>query len=110
MNIEIEYCYRDFGNFKSYNSVIFGNLSNMPIGAVHENLLRLMGEDRTFVASKLSLPEMFFTDSPYDPDLDWEMHEYCAATETDTLINDALGRDIRELMSQMEQLTLNRQC
>lgn len=103
MNIELEYCYRDFGNNKRYNSVIFSNRSNTPLWKIEEGLLRHLGDRHTFSASQLELPEMFFRDCPYDPSLDWEMHEYCGAKETDVPTNDARGRDIREFLSQLRE-------
>lgn len=104
MNIELEYRYRDFGNFKNYGSVVFGNQSNLAIEEVDLAILELVGDDQTFVASRLGIPEMFFTDFPYDPDLDWEMHEYSRVSETDLPINDAQHRDICDLLSQMRAI------
>ncbi len=98
MNVEFQYRYRDFGNFKRYNSVIFGNQSDLPIDDISRILLQLTGGDETFVASELGVPEMFFTDFPYNPNLDWHMHEYCGVSKTELPINDAQKRDIKDLL------------
>lgn len=102
MNVEFQYRYRDFGNFKNYGSVVFGNQSGLPTDEINRGLIQLTGDDETFAASRLGIPEMFFTDFPYNPDLDWEMHEYCRVSPTKLPVNDAQGRDIEELLSQMK--------
>jgi hypothetical protein len=103
LNVEFEYRYRDFGNFKRYNSVVFGNLSDMPINEIDQALLQIMGEEQTFAALQCKVPEMFFTEFPYDPDLDWPMHEFCGVCVTDLPINDLHGRDIEDLIRQMRE-------
>lgn len=102
MNIEFTYRYRDLGNFKNHGSVIFGNQKDLSVEKIDEVLINLTGENQTFVASRLKIPEMFFADFPYDPELDWEMHEYCGVSVTDLPINDILGRDIDDLIAQMK--------
>ena len=100
MNIEFEYRYRDFGNNKRYGVVVFGNRTNILIERIRLRLQRLMiGDGMTFSASHLKIPEMFFPDSPFDPALDWEMHEFCDASDTDLPVNDVGGRDITEVVS-----------
>jgi hypothetical protein len=104
MNVEFQYRYRDFGNYKRYSSVVFGNKRGMPIDDISRILLQLVGDDETFTASRLGIPEMFFADFPYNPSLDWEMHEYCGVSSTDLPINDAHGRDIRDLLAQLRTI------
>jgi hypothetical protein len=104
MNIEFNYRYRDFGNFKRYGSVVFGNRRGITKEEIDEALLRLTGSDQAFRASELAIPEMFFTEFPYSPRLDWEMHEYCGVSETDAEIDDVRLRDIADLLAQMEAL------
>lgn len=101
MNVEFSYRYRDFGNFKKYGSVVFGNRGGIPAEEIDQALLRLTGNEQVFVASELSIPEMFFTEFPYSPKLDWEMHEYCGVSETDAQVDDAEGRDIEDLLVQL---------
>jgi hypothetical protein len=104
MNVEFQYRYRDFGNFKRYNSVVFGNESGMQIDDISRIMLQLVGDDETFTASRLGIPETFFTDFPYNPSLDWEMHEYCGVSSTDLPNDDARSRDIRDLLAQMRAI------
>lgn len=104
MNVEFNYRYRDFGNFKKYGSVVFGNRAGIPLEKIHQALLQLTGDEEAFVASELAIPEMFFTEFPYSPRLDWEMHEYCGVSETNAQVDDTLLRDISDLLAQMEVL------
>ncbi|MGA3262411.1 MAG: hypothetical protein ABSC47_00015 [Terracidiphilus sp.] len=108
MNVEFQYRYRDFGNFKRYGSVVFGNESGLLIDDISRSLLQLTGDDETFAAFRLGIPEIFFTDFPYNPSLDWEMHEYCGVSPTDLPINDAQGRDIGDLLSRMKAIAEGR--
>jgi hypothetical protein len=101
MNVDFEYRYRDFGNNKRYGAVVFGNRTNVSIDEIRLRSQVLVGDDMAFSASWLGIPEMFFPDSPYDPALDWDMHEFCDASATDSPINDAGGRDVAEVLSQL---------
>lgn len=101
MNIELEYLYRDSGNFKNYGSIVLANKNNLAAEKVDRVLVELLGEDRAFIASRLEVPERFFADFPYDPDLDWDMHEYYQASDTNLPVNDVQGRDIGDFLLQV---------
>jgi hypothetical protein len=101
MNVEFEYQYRDLGNFKRHGSVIFGNRNCLPIQKVDLILVDFFGNDRLFLASEIEVPDMFFTEFPFKQDLDWEMHEYCAVSETQLPVNDTRKRDIVDLLAQI---------
>jgi hypothetical protein len=99
MNVAFEYRYRDLGNFKNYNSVVFANELGLPSEKIDNTLLELTGPERLFFAADHGLPEMFFKDFRYDPELDWGMHEYLGASSTDAPSDDREGRDISDLLS-----------
>ncbi|MGH9560101.1 MAG: hypothetical protein ACRD3S_01485 [Terracidiphilus sp.] len=101
MNVEFEYVYRDLGNFKNYSSVIFGNQNNLRVEEIHRRVSQILGNDPTFYASLVGIPEMFFQQFPYDPELDWPMHEYSGVSETEMSVSDAKRRDIEELLLQL---------
>jgi hypothetical protein len=103
LNIEFAYLYRDFGNFKSYNSVVFGNKNNLAPKEIDQIICEALGNDHFFEASRLKVPEMFFKQFPYDPKLDWTMHEYCGVSQTASPINDVQSRDISDLLSRLVQ-------
>lgn len=102
MNVEFSYLYRDLGNFKRYGSVVFANRGGIPITEIDQAVLHFIGNEQIFVASELAIPEMFFTEFPYSPKLDWEMHEYCGVSDTDAQVNDAEDRDIQDLIARLE--------
>ena len=103
MNVELQYMYRDFGNFKNYGAVVFGNRSAVPITAIHDELGRAFGDDLNFVAADLELPGLFFKEFAHDPDLDWEMHEFCDVVPTDLPVSDTSKRDIQDLLAKLQQ-------
>lgn len=98
MNIELEYLYRDCGNFKNYGKVVFANQRSISAKEIHEKLLSIVMPEPFFRASDLGLPDLFFKDFPYDPELDHELHEYHRVCETEEPPNDAANRDIVDLL------------
>ena len=107
MNIEVEYRYRDWGNFKKYGAVVFRNKQNLTYDEVRRRALRLSADEQFIDAARLRIPELFFTDCPFDPDLDHGMHEYCGACETESSSNDSAGRDISDFLIEMESLAVS---
>jgi len=102
MNIEFEYRYRDWGNFKKYGAVVFNNQHRLSIDEVSQRVLCASIEGQFFDASQLGIPELFFHDSPFDPDLDHGMHEFCSVSETGLPADDTPNRDILDLLLKME--------
>ena len=98
MNIALEYLYRDCGNFKNYGKVVFANHRNLSAKEIHKKVLSTTIPEPFFRASVLALPDLFFKDFPYDPELDHELHEYHGVCETEEPPNDAANRDIADLL------------
>jgi hypothetical protein len=103
MNIELEYIYRDSGNFKNFGKVVFANKRSLTAKEIHEEVLRAVMPEPFFRASDLGLPDLYFKDFPYDPELDHELHEYRRVSETKEPTNDAADRDITDLLSVIEK-------
>jgi hypothetical protein len=102
MNIEFEYRYRDWGNFKRYGSVVFQNQHHLTIEDVCQRVQFALTDDQFFDASQLGIPGLFFRDSPFDPDLDHGLHEFCSVSQMEPSANDAHNRDILDLLLKME--------
>ena len=51
LNINFEYRYRDYGNFKNYNSVVFGNEKNLTVEEIDRIISQVLGYDPTFEAA-----------------------------------------------------------
>jgi len=104
VNVEFQYLYRDAGNFKNFGSVIFGNRSGASIASVEE-AIRSKTFENLFDAASLQLPELFFKEFPYDPELDHPLHEFAGLVATDGKVNDACSRDIADIPSQIGRIT-----
>jgi hypothetical protein len=102
MNIEFEYRYRDWGNFKRYGAVVFGNHHLLTVDEISRRVLLASTDMQSFNASQCGVPDLFFADFPFDPDLDHDSHEFCGASETELPVNDAAKRDILGLLLEME--------
>jgi len=103
MNIELEYLYRDCGNFKNYGKVVLANKHSLSAKEIHEKILGTVMSEPFFEASELRLPDLFFKNFPYDPELDHELHEYHRVSETKEPTSDAVGRDITDLLLEIEK-------
>jgi hypothetical protein len=102
MNVELEYRYRDWGNFKRYGSVVFGNQRSLTIDEISRRVSLASADGQFFNASRCGFPDLFFADFPFDPDLDHDSHEFCSVLETELPVNDAANRDILGLLLEME--------
>ncbi len=102
MNVKFAYRYRDYGNFKRYGSVVFGNRNEIPIEEIRRRILGPADGEWLFIASRLRVPELFFEDLPFDPDLDHQLHEFYVVSETDVPVSDNEGRDILALIDSMD--------
>jgi hypothetical protein len=90
------------GNFKNFGEVIFGNRMNCGSDEIHNRITDILGSDPIIKASDLGIPNMFFSNFPYNPELDHEMHEYFRVMETDRPIDDNDQRDIIDFLTELE--------
>ena len=102
MNIEFQYLYRDGGNYKNFGSLVFGNCGRLAIEEIRQRIEHAIDGDKTLVASCLKVPELFFRDFPFDPELDHGLHEFSDVVETGSPSNDPGHRDILDLLVQLE--------
>jgi hypothetical protein len=91
------------GNFKNYGEVVFGNRLSRNPEEIREQIFRFLGSDYIFKASDLRIPDLFFKNFPYDPELDHEMHEFFEVSETELPASDAIQRDVADLLLDMEK-------
>jgi hypothetical protein len=102
MNVKFHYRYRDWGNFKNYGSVVFGNRCELAFDQIRQRIKSATPYEHSFVASRLKLPDLFFRDYAFDPELDHGFHEFFDVTETALPVNDALQRDIFDLLVEID--------
>jgi hypothetical protein len=98
MNLRLNYMYRDYGNFKGRNSIVFRNHENLSPALAEELVRSVLIDGMYFVARKAHLPDLFFKDFAYDPDLDHNWHEFDDFEETEGDATDDFDRDIRSLI------------
>jgi hypothetical protein len=106
MNIEFRYMYRDMGNFKNFGEIVFGNRLNSDSEDIHNCITDILGPDLIIKASDLRIPDIFFQNFPYNPELDHEMHEYFGVSETDKPTSDTEQRDIVDMLTELKNKSI----
>lgn len=82
-NIKFSYFYRDGGNYKKFDSVVFANPDNIGLSEI-ENLIRTKLIDNTwFYADAWGMPELFLETFHWRVDPTWHEYEAVEYTEDD---------------------------
>ncbi len=93
-NIKFSYLYRDTGNYKKFDFVIFANHDNIQLLALETIIKSKLIYDTYFYPTEWKLPE-FFTD-PIDFRIDPTWHEFESIEYTDETANTLL--DLNEFI------------
>jgi len=96
MNIRFKYLYRDAGNFKNWNEVIFTNKKSHSINWLEQQARNILIDSEFFVADKAGIPNLFFEE--YLTSLDHDWHEFNLFETVSEKVNDSLERDIEDFM------------
>lgn len=108
MNIEIEYLYRDAGNFKNFGSIVFRNRKGYSPEWIKQEIENWLIDGEFFIAEKVKFPVLYFSEFPYSPELDHEWHQFFGVQTTEEGSTDKHNRDIDELLELFRQLRMNR--
>lgn len=100
-NAEFEYLYRDAGNYKFRNSIIFANPSAINLEEAEERIQRLLGS-LFFIASQIRVPEVFPFLNGEPTEDDHCYHEFASLRPTTEAPNDTHGRSIAEFVEEIE--------
>jgi hypothetical protein len=101
-NMKFRYLYRDASSYKKWNAVVFSNSEALSATAVTRSLMSHFWPEGLFIASQISVPEVFlFDDYPLNVD-DHCFHEYGSVEVTEEAVNDRLGRSITEFVRDVE--------
>ena len=100
MNVQFEYLYRDAGNFKNWNEIVFANPSNLPVETLNRRARQVLIDQSYFVAEKARVPDLHFPN--HDSDLDHDWHEFHTITATDKPPDDQMGRTIEEFLKSID--------
>jgi hypothetical protein len=90
-NIKFSYFYRNGGNYKKFDNVIFANPDNIILSEI-ENLIHSKLIDETwFYTDEWKLPELFLETFHFRVDPTW--HEYESIENTDEMPNSPTSLD-----------------
>ncbi|MCO5950769.1 hypothetical protein [Mucilaginibacter flavidus] len=98
-NIKFNYLYRDAGNHKNYNSLVFANPNNVDIQHLETLIKSKLIEGNWFFANEWKLPDLHF--KCWDPEIDHAWHEFESVEYTDELQNVPLS--LTELITDIEK-------
>jgi hypothetical protein len=84
-NIQFNYLYRDGGNYKKYNSVIFANPTNISLTELSNLIHSKLIDETWFYADQWNLPDL--RPETFNPDTDPTWHEFESMIYTDESVN-----------------------
>jgi hypothetical protein len=100
-NIKFTYLYRDGGNYKTWNEVVFSNSDDLSPKVVASELQRAFMQDGLFIAHQVRLPEVL----PYSCEGltldDHCFHEFDSVALTIDAANDRFGRSIHDFLTEV---------
>ena len=97
-NIQFNYCYRDYANYKNYGEAIFSNPDNLSVEHIDATLRANLLDGEWLYAIRWGLKDLHF--EKYDDENDHPYHEYIdieltEATATDGNVTEFLERVIK---------------
>lgn len=98
-NISLRYLYRDGGNYKNYGTVVFANPLGRSLSEVDALLQSRLIESMFFVAADWGVPDLHFTEYPYDEETDHDWHEYGGVSETTEAASEDLEAFLENICS-----------
>jgi hypothetical protein len=84
-NIKFFYLYRDSGNYKKFNSVIFSNPHNIPLQEIEKLIRSKLIDGLWFYADKWQITDLHF--DTWDNEIDHAFHEFEEIIYTDEAAN-----------------------
>ncbi len=82
MNIKFSYLYRDAGNYKNYNNIIFSNPNNISVEQLENSIRNSLIEGLWFDAINWRIPDLYFKEYEWNNELDHCWHEFGQLKET----------------------------
>ena len=99
MNIVFEYLYRDAGNYKNWESIVFSNPNLHSAETVRASIRQAMSSAHYFDAPAVRLPDLHFP--KFSASLDLPLHEFFDVSATDQNPDDLHVRSIDELLTEI---------
>jgi hypothetical protein len=82
-NVKFNYLYRDAGNYKLFDSLIFTNQASLSLEYIELTIRKNLIEGDFFVIEKWNVPRLSFEN--YLPELDHDYHEFESIELTDEI-------------------------
>jgi hypothetical protein len=76
MKILFCYRYRDGGNYKKYNEIVFENPNNRSLSEIEEIIRENLIDGLWFVADNWEIPNQFFDEYLWNNEIDHNWHEF----------------------------------
>ncbi len=105
--IRFNYLYRDGANFKAWGEVIFLNPEKVDKTIIAARLSHAFLPDNQFVASQISIPEVFLFQSSKITPYDHCFHEFDSVELCDESPTDTLNRSIEHFVHDVETIALS---
>ena len=87
MNFKLEYLYRDGGNYKNWGEAILSNPLQRSLEEVDALIKAMLIDSEFFYAEDWGLPDLHFTEYPWDGEIDHDWHQFYGLTEVDGRTN-----------------------
>ncbi len=82
MNIKFCYLYRDGGNYKNFNEIVFANPFGITLDKIEAIIINNLIDEKWFVSKEWNVPDMHFKGFAWDSEIDHEWHEFEMVEET----------------------------
>ena len=82
MNIKFCYLYRDGGNYKNFNEIVFSNPNSKNFREIEKLVRKKLIDGKWFYCKEWNVPDMHFKEFAYDSEIDVDWHEFEAIEET----------------------------
>lgn len=94
MNIQFCYLYRDAGNYKLFDHIVFSNRKDYTISQIEQKIRSLLISETYFSPEQWNIPRLKF--DRFDPKLDHEWHEFEMVDYTEE--SATMEQDIKEFL------------
>ena len=102
-NIKFVYLYRDGGNYKQHNEIIFSNPNQRPLAEVEKIIRKNLIDNSWFVAKDWNIPDMHFKNYNWDNKIDHDWHEFDRLEETNGITFEP--ETIEDFLSKINRVT-----
>ncbi len=101
-NIKFNYLYRDGGNYKNFNSIVFSNPQNIGLSTLEDLIRSKLIFQHWFYADQWQVPDLHF--GTWDNELDHTFHEFESVEHTDDVADN--GKDLTSFINILKSLPI----